>query len=181
VTISKAGADCHDWFGNFRCDLNLDDLMEFNFFYVEDIEFAKSTATRILVTIRKRMSGLQKINIEKERYGFPVISFEGTYHIAVSHVMSGIAYAHSVHFLLSDDLPLSELFRKSRKIPVNHSNANTMLDNGHYVQHQCLIYNGGLKCDCPAPFTPEQTKQAINKNECGFSTPKSVKSREHMF
>lgn len=161
----KNQTHAHDWFGNVRCDIPMDSIIEqFNLFYVDFIKFDDSQSTRILVTTKMQSAQHKKINLKQTKEGDPIYYENGQLFMSEAHELNGeMCRNHNVHFIFDESLPLHQLYSSCDKVAVNHSRANQLRPCGRrFGPHQCLTYNGGKRTFCPTPYGAEVTSRFLD-------------------
>ncbi|KAF2352571.1 hypothetical protein FHG87_016674 [Trinorchestia longiramus] len=159
--------DDQDWFGNVRCSFDLLNFLKenksVNLFYVDCAYFGYSSASRILLTKKKKFGKAKKIDFGSLRYGDPLM-FDGEKLFFLRKDVSSNKKWYGNHqtevVIDASTIDTRSLFALCEKTAVNHSNANRIAKNKRFVYHQCLIYNSTNK-NCPSAWSAEETAKCL--------------------
>lgn len=165
----------HSWYGNVKFVVPISDILnivDLNYYYIDTHYFKTVATTRVILTRKQNQpEGTKNKNFQlfsedlKHLFYFEENKlFYRTWY----KIKAGEYLRHILHFILDcDSLDTHDLFQKSVKFPVDHSEANRKTVNNRFDNGICLIYNGQGN-PCPSPYNEDETRDTIQK-EAEFS------------
>ena len=172
----------HDWFGNVRLSLVPTKLIfeeGIHLFIVDFVAYIESAATRVLITKEKSWPKSTKLNVKalKESDFFFMRKNEMKYASEIQ--VDGRMLEHKLHFIIdASTVETRHLFKECTIEAVNHSYVNKKDENGKYKSHQCLIFNGGKRKNCPFKGTVLQTNERIQDLRIKIEKEKAKSRKE---
>ncbi|XP_018021689.1 uncharacterized protein LOC108677896 [Hyalella azteca] len=153
----------HNMYGNVSFTISMCELnarFSFNFYYIDRIEFATHTSTRVLFTEHDYDNVFEVVDFKE--YGSPLKRSRWRHAIQCE---SGHSYEHDhrVEIAIEADKENRDwLFRNCKLIANNHSSANTPTHSKKRPYEKSYCHRHNFFGDhCPSDFSTKQTRKLV--------------------